>query len=299
MARWQANVIILFMALIWGSAFVAQQTGVKEIPPLFFTGMRFLMGAAVVLPLMLWEQRRKAVPLTRRQWGWIAATGGCLYLGAHIQQLGIGLTSVTNAGFLTALYVPLVPLIGWAVWRDRPHGSVWIGCLLCLTGAYMMSGLMTGGGIGSLSFGDVLVTISAVFWALHVLMVGHVSRATATPFTLAFGQFFICAILGITGGVLLDSENLKWSGIWAGSGELLFVGLLSTGVAFTLQAVAQAHTKAHDAALIMSLEAVFATLAGMLILAERPDAVVLSGAALILAAVLIVQLIPAAARQSS
>ena len=294
MARWQANAIILFAALIWGSAFVAQQTGVKEIPPLFFTGIRFLMGALAVLPFMLWEQKCKPVLLTRGQWGWIAATGGCLYLAAHIQQLGIGLTSVTNAGFLTALYVPLVPLIGWLIWRERPHWSVWTGCLLCLAGAYMMSGLMMGGGPRDVSFGDVLVTVSAVFWALHVVMVGAVSRATAAPFTLAFGQFSICAILGIAGGVLLDPENLTWRGIWAGGGELLFAGFLSVGVAFTLQAVAQAHTRAHDAALIMSLEAVFAALAGMLFLAERPEAVVLGGAALILAAVLMVQLIPTA-----
>jgi len=140
MSRIRANFLLILTAIIWGSAFVAQSHGMAHVGPMTFTGVRFLIGALIVAPLMWLEWRglkRDAKPLQRMDGVKVAGLGGLLLLGAAMQQIGIVSTTVTNAGFLTALYVPLVPVFGWLLWRHLPHWSVWPGALACFGGAFL------------------------------------------------------------------------------------------------------------------------------------------------------------------
>ena len=174
MSRPQANVILVFIALIWGSAFVAQNLGMKEIGPFAFTGTRFLLGALIVLPLAQREYRRlsqRGLAFSGREWLGCIGLGVLLCFGAAFQQIGIVSTTVTNAGFFTALYVPLVPVIGWLLFRTLPHWSVWPASGACIAGTWLLGG----GELSALNTGDFWVLASTLFWAAHVLFVGRVA----------------------------------------------------------------------------------------------------------------------------
>ncbi|OIQ68830.1 putative DMT superfamily transporter inner membrane protein [mine drainage metagenome] len=289
MTRIRANVLLTLVALIWGSAFVAQSRGMAHIGPMTFTGVRFLIGALVVAPLMWLEWRalqRLAKPLKRRD-GWkIVGLGSLLLLGAAMQQVGIVYTSVTNAGFLTALYVPLVPVLGWLLWRQLPHWSVWPGALGCLVGAYLLSGAHD----LALSSGDLWIIASTLPWALHVLLIGRVAHRMQAPFLVAGGQFVVCGVLALVWTAAW--EPYSWSGIAAAGWSLAYAGVMSVGVAFTAQVVAQRFTHAADAAILLSAETLFAAVFGYLLMGDRLGAAGLLGCGLILSSMIGVQLLP-------
>ncbi len=285
MTRLQADSLLLLVALIWGSAFVAQSLGMASIGPYAFTGARFLLGALVVLPLA-WRERRHAPPLQKRDLGMILGLGGLLFMGAAFQQIGIAATTVTNAGFLTALYVPLVPLLMRPVQRETPHWSIWPASLACLIGTW----LLTGAGRVDINVGDLWVIASALFWALHVLYIGRVADRLAAPFTVACGQFVVVGIAGLIAALAL--EPLSLAPFRAAGGAILYTGLLSVGIAFTGQVVGQRHTPPADAAIILSSETVFAAVFGAWLLDERLSTAAVAGCALILVSVLAVQLLP-------
>jgi drug/metabolite transporter (DMT)-like permease len=206
MTRVQANLLLLVVALIWGSAFVAQSTAMAHVGPMTFTGLRFLIGAAVVLPWALREWRFLGARQLRPGRGdalQIAGLGGLLWLGAVMQQIGIIGTTVTNAGFLTALYVPLVPLLAWWWLGRRPHASVWPASVGCLVGTWMLSGA----GQVQLQTGDLWVIASALPWAVHVLYVGRVADRMAAPFLLACGQFLVCGLVSLAWAVASESVS--------------------------------------------------------------------------------------------
>jgi drug/metabolite transporter (DMT)-like permease len=289
MSRTQANLLLLVVALIWGSAFVAQSHGMANLGPLTFTGVRFLIGALVVAPLMWveWRQlQRMAKPLQQRDGFKIAGLGGLLLLGAALQQVGITMTSVTNAGFLTALYVPLVPLLGWLLWRQLPHWSVWPGALACLGGAYLLSGAST----LAIGTGDLWVIASALPWALHVLLIGRVADRMGAPFLVAGGQFVVCGVLALAWS--LAYEPMDWASLQAAALPLGYAGILSVGVAFTAQVVAQRYAHAADAAIVLSAETLFAALFGFLLMGDRLNAAGIAGCALIFMSMLGVQMLP-------
>lgn len=289
MSRFQANLLLTLIALIWGSAFVAQSRGMELVGPLQFTGVRFLIGALVVAPLAWKEWQRLARagrPLTRRDAGHIAALGGLMTLGAVLQQVGIQSTTVTNAGFLTAIYVPLVPVLGGLLLRQRAHWSVWPAALGCVAGAFLLSGAHE----LRLSAGDAWVIASAVPWAVHVLMVGRWADRMGAPLLVACGQFTVCGLLSLAAAVL--AEPIAWQGLLAATGPILYTGVLSVGVAFTAQVIAQRYAHAADAAIILSSETLFAAGFGYLLLGERLDAAGLLGCGLMLACILLVQLMP-------
>ena len=287
MTRIQANLLLTLIAMIWGSAFVAQAHGMESIGPMMFTGIRFLIGALVVLPLIVRERRTPGATVLRGGDGLkIMGLGALLTTGAALQQIGIQYTTVTNAGFLTALYVPLVPLLGWLLLRHLPHWSVWPGALACLVGAFLLSGAHQ----LDIGLGDAWVIASALPWAVHVLLVGRVADRMNAPFTVAGGQFLFCGVVALAWALCFESWS--WAGIHAAAGPILYTGVLSVGIAFTGQVVAQRYAHAADAAIILSSETLFAAVFGYLMMGDRLDAAGLLGCALILGAMLLIQLLP-------
>lgn len=289
MSRIQANLLLTLVALIWGSAFVAQNRAMADVGPLLFTGVRFLVGSLVVLPLAVMEWRRlgrEGRPLSGVDGGHIAGLGLLMMLGAVMQQIGIQFTSVTNAGFLTAVYVPLVPVLAWLLLRHVAHWSVWPAAAGCLVGAFLLSGAHE----LRIGLGDLWVLASAVPWAVHVLMVGRWADRMSAPFLVASGQFAVCGVLSLIAAAFM--EPLRWQGVLAAAGPIAYTGVLSVGVAFTAQVVAQRYAHAADAAIILSSETLFAAAFGFVLLGERLDATGLFGCGLMLACILLVQLTP-------
>lgn len=289
MSRIHANFLLILTAIIWGSAFVAQSQGMAHVGPMTFTGVRFLIGALIVAPLMWLEWRglkRQAKPLQRMDGVKVAGLGGLLLLGAAMQQIGIVSTTVTNAGFLTALYVPLVPVFGWLLWRHLPHWSAWPGALACFGGAFLLSGAQT----LSIGTGDLWVIASTIPWALHVLMVGRVAHRMSAPFLVAGGQFAVCGVLALVWA--LAFEPISWVGLEAATWSLLYTGVFSVGIAFTAQVVAQRYAQAADAAIVLSSETLFAALFGFLLMGDRLNAAGIVGCALIFTSMVGVQLLP-------
>lgn len=290
MRRLHANLLLLIAALIWGVTFSIQQMAMDHIGPTLFTGFRFIMGALVVLPLAVMEVRKKKASegwsLDRGAVPWLVVTGTVLFLAALLQQIGIAGTTVANAGFLTALYVPLTPILAFIVLRQLPHPAIWPAAGACVGGAYLMSG----GALDAMRAGDIWVIAGAVFWATHILLIGAMTRRTGAPFLISCVQFSVCGVIGtIWGGA---TETLTWAGFVGALPMLAFSGLLSVGMGFTLQVVGQRHTPAADASIILSAETVFAALAGAVLLGESLGALEYTGGAMILAGVLAVELLP-------
>jgi drug/metabolite transporter (DMT)-like permease len=287
--RSQANLLLLAVAVIWGSAFVAQAEGMAGVGPLTFTGIRFLLGTAIVLPLAWREWQllaaRGARPAPADALG-ISALGLLLMLGAALQQIGIASTTVTNAGFLTALYVPLVPLLAWLILRRRPHWSAWPTSLGCLVGTWLLSGAQE---LDPL-VGDAWVIASSVFWALHVLFVGRIADRIAAPFLVACGQFLVCGLISLLCAGL--SEVITLAGIRQALLPIVYAGAVSVAIGFTAQVVGQRYAQPADAAIILSAETVFAALFGFLLMGDRLNASGLAGCALILVCIVVVQVAP-------
>ncbi|WP_337995827.1 DMT family transporter [Oleispirillum naphthae] len=289
MRRLYANLLLLTAALIWGVTFSIQQMAMRHIGPITFTGLRFLMGAAAVLPFALAEaraKRRNGWRLEPAALPWLALTGSVLFSAALLQQIGIAGTSVANAGFLTALYVPLTPILGFLVLRHAPHPAIWAAAAACVAGAYLMSG----GALDTLREGDAWVLAGSVFWACHILLIGAMTARLGAPFVISCVQFAVCGALGTVWG--LTGEPFHWGMAVAAWPMLAFSGLMSVGVGFTLQVVGQRHTPAADASIILSGETVFAAIAGAILLGERLSPLELQGCALILGGVLAVELLP-------
>ncbi len=289
MKRIHANLLLTLTAMIWGSSFVVQQIGTGELGTITFTGSRFLVGAILVLPFALWETRRRGSKQRRFQgtdWLGIVATGCVLLTAAALQQYGILRTSVTNSGFLTALYVPLVPLIGLTFLKRKVHFAIWPASVCCFIGTYILSGAQH----VELAVGDLWVISSTLFWAIHVTLVGIMASRTGAPLVVAVGQFLVCGLCGVILGVFVESPTIPQV-IGAGWG-ILYVGIFSVGMAFTLQVVGQRFTPAADAAIILSSETIFAAIGGMVFLGERLSPVQFFGGALILVSILAVELVP-------
>lgn len=281
--------LLLVVSLIWGTTFVAQQLGMADVGPLMYTGVRFLLGALVILPLALREYTRLAERGIKPDRVDLLAAGGLgilLTLGVVMQQIGIVSTSVSNAGFLTALYVPLVPLLGWVVHKQAPHLSLWPAAIGCFVGTFLLSG----GTFTALNTGDFWVIASTLFWAAHVLWVGRVATRKGNPICVALAQFLVCGLLSTLAGLLLETTTL--TGLWNAMPAILYGGVLSVGIGYTLQVVAQRHTRPAEAAIILSSEVLFAALAGALYLGERLAPVQLAGGLLIFVCIVGVQILP-------
>jgi drug/metabolite transporter (DMT)-like permease len=290
MSRLRANGLLLLAALIWGSAFVGQVQGMAGVGPLTFTSLRFVLGALVVAPLA-WREwhglRTAGQPPGRAHSAWITLLGSLLCIGVVMQQIGLMGTSVTHAGFLTALYVPLVPLLAWLFQRQVPHWTVGMAMLGCLAGTWLLTGA---GALPTLSTGDAWVLASALPWSVHVLLIGQVANRLQGAYLLACGQFVVCAL--VSGVLGLATEPISAEGLRLAAGAIAYTGILSVGVGFTLQVVGQRHAPPADAAIILSSETVFAALFGALLMGDRLTSAGLVGCAMILGGILLVQAMP-------
>ena len=294
--RWVMNIqtlksdgLLLFTATIWGFAFVAQRVGMDYVGPFSFNGIRFALGGLVLIPFILKQNRPggpKAVPVVEPRFG-KALPGGCLagvilFAGASLQQMGLVYTTAGNAGFITGLYVVIVPILG-AFFKVRANSGTWIGALLASVGLYLLS--ITDQ--FTIAFGDLLVLAGAVFWAMHVLVIGWLSPVT-DPLKLAFIQFMVCSVLSLITATVVETIAIR--SVLQAAVPILYGGVLSVGVAYTLQVVAQRSAHPAHAAILLSLEAVFAALGGWIMLGERLSARGLTGCGLMLAGMLISQL---------
>ncbi|WP_417771139.1 DMT family transporter [Stappia sp.] len=284
MSRLAANCLLLIAALIWGSAIVAQSTAMDHLGPLTFTGIRFSIAALVVLPFALRE--RGPAPLAPRHFLRFTLLGLIFFLGITLQQVGLTTTSVTNAGFLTAVYVVLTPVMAALIFHERPHVIVWPASLVTLAGIWMLGR----GSLGTLGSGDVLMLVCAIFWALHVSLIGRFAATSGRPLALSAWQFGVTGLVALLPGLFLEPITL--SDIASAWPELLYTSVISGCLGFTLQALGQRWTGSVDAAILLSSEALFAALFGALLLGERLTPTSLAGCLLIFAAILVVQLAP-------
>jgi drug/metabolite transporter (DMT)-like permease len=284
--------LLLLTAVIWGMAFVAQRVGMEHVGPFTFNAARFALGALFLVPFALVRGPWSGTPAGddgRRPIGALRAgliAGAVLVFGASLQQIGLVSTTAGKAGFITGLYVVLVPLSG-LLWGQRTGWSAWTGAILCVVGLFFLS--VTAG--FAIERGDLFVLAGSFFWAAHVQVVGWLSPRT-DPVRLACVQFAVCSVAS-TGGALL-TEHVSSAAIMAAAGPILYGGLLSVGVAFTLQVVAQRSAPPAHAAILLSLESVFAAIGGSLLLGERLGARGALGCALMFAGMLVSQ-IPAIA----
>ncbi|MEF2551054.1 DMT family transporter [Aurantimonas sp. A2-1-M11] len=286
MTRLRANCLLLLAGAVWGMGFVAQSTAMDAVGPWTFTAAKFAIAALTLAPFAIAERRAAAAPVPAATRLGFVAVGTLLFLGAITQQIGIVTTTVTNAGFLTGLYVVLTPILGLVLLRNRPHWVVWPAALTALAGI----ALLGGGSLTALNGGDLLMIVCALFWALQIVFVGMYAGPSGRPYTLSFVQFSVTAGLAAIGTLVLEAPTL--AALWQVWPEILYGGVLSTGLAFTLQIVAQRYTTAAQAAIFLSSEALFAALFGALFLGERIAAIGLVGCALIFAAMLAVELVP-------
>jgi drug/metabolite transporter (DMT)-like permease len=278
--RFKANLTLLFVAAVWGSAFVSQRLVGLDGNVFIFNGARFILGALVLSPLFIWQ---KVGLFKQGQFLWMAIAGTVLFIASALQQAGLQYTTAGNAGFFTSLYVVLVPLVILIGWKERPYWLAWVAVTLAGVGAFLLS---TAGRF-EVQPGDMLELVGAVFWAFHVVLIGKfASRYHALSFSV--GQFVVGGILNLITGLIFEHPAPETWGLMTGA--ILYTGIFSVAIGYTLQVWSQQHTPPTDAALIMSLEAVFAVIFGWLILGEALLPIQIFGCMLILFAVVLAQL---------
>ncbi len=292
MTRLRADLLLLLCSMIWGTAFVAQKAGNGAAGPLAFVGGRFVLSALMLVPLACWERRRAVARISRRDWRLAGLAGFCLFSGSALQQIGLSTTSVTNAGFITALYIAFVPFAGWIIFKRPVTRLVLAACVVSLGGAWLLA---NHGQAAHLAPGDFLVLGAAILYALHIIVVSMFLAASPRPFFLCFVQYTVSAIAGwaLAGAF----EPVRLAGLEAAFPTIAYAGILSGGVGYTLQIVGQRHTPATEAALIMSMESVFAALAAAIILGERLSLMGGLGCTMILTGVIMVEVLPALPRR--
>lgn len=286
MTRIQANLLLLLAAAIWGGGFVAQSTAMEYITPLWFVGLRFAIAALAVLPFAILESRKMGKAPTTKEYKSFIYVGLALFAGAATQQTGLLTTSVTNSSFLTALYVIFVPIIAVIFLRRRPHFIIWPGSAMMLVGIYFLSG----GHFESFTEGDVLTIICAVFWAAQITLAGIFVMSSNRPLALSCVQFAACSLLSILGASIFETFSID--AVINVAQEIIYVGLISSGLAFVLQVIAQRYTTASQAAIFLSSEALFGALFASILLSEQISTIGYIGCAIIFSAILIVELVP-------
>ena len=291
--RTRADLALLGTSIIWGSAFSAQRVAAAHLGPFLYNGIRFLMGALVLLPLVWWRGRAARQAATResslqsgREWRGGLLAGLILVGAAALQQAGLEYTTAAKAGFITGLYVVLVPLFLAVGWRQWPRPLAWAASLLAAVGLYLLSVA----GRFSLSLGDGLELLGACLWACHVLLIDRLA-GRVDGLRLALIQYLACGAISTALGLGLEAHTL--GGLRAAWWAVVYGGVVSVGLGYTLQVIGQQDAPAADAVLMLSLEAVFAALFGWFLLGEMLTRWQLLGCALMMVGMLLAQLSPA------
>lgn len=273
-ATLRADALCLLTAAVWGAAFVAQRVGMEHVGPLTYNGVRFLLGALVLVPLVYLRKSPTMVASRSDKLTAAAIAGGALFVGATLQQIGLLWTTAGKGGFLTSFCVALVPIFGLTL-GQRPSMGSWIGAALAVSGAYFLS--VTEQMI--IGKGDVLVILCAIAFAWHILFVDRLVKRV-DGLWLAMAQFFVCGGLSLVGGLAL--ETFEPSSLVSGAIPILYGGICSVGIGYTLQVIAQRHAPPAHAVILLSMESVFAAIFGCWLLAEPVSARMLLGSALML-----------------
>jgi len=277
--RLRADLLLFLAAVIWGTAFVAQRLASASIGAFSFNGLRFLLAALVLLPFAL----RAWKPPGTKGWAGMGLLGVLLVVAAAFQQLGIAYTTAANAGFITGLYVVLIPIFLSIFWRQPPRTALWPAALLAGAGMFLLS---TGGRLTPLNQGDALELAGAVVWAFQVIVLGKLVRFIP-PVQAAAGMNLVCGVISLGVGLAVEGPLLPAlaQSAWA----VAYTGVFSVAIGFTLQAIGQKEAPPADAAILLSLEALFAALFGWLLLNELLTWVQWSGCMLMLAGMLLAQ----------
>ncbi len=280
----KANLVLLITAVIWGGGFVAQRLGMQQMGPYIFNGFRFFIGALTLVPIILIRKQTGATQKgdLKRTLLVGAVAGIILFFGATFQQLGLVYTTAGKAGFITGLYVVIVPLLGM-VWGDRGSLFTWLGAMLAVIGLYILSASR---GV-VFAPGDGFVLIGACFWALHVQFIARYSP-DVDVFQLSFVQSLFTSLISF--GVGFFTEDVVIDQVLSAAIPILYGGVISIGIAYTLQVVGQRYAKPTPAAIILSLESVFAVFWGWLILSEVLTPKILAGSSLMLVGMMVSQI---------
>lgn len=284
MKKASGSLLLLLTALIWGTAFVAQRTGMDHVGPFTFLTARSLLGGLTLLPIILWQKKSQGAAFRAPSIKASLCCGTVLTLAAGTQQIGLVSTSASKAGFIGALYVVFVPVISLFLGR-RAERKIWLSVALSILGLFLISGVRPGQ--MHMQSGDIWILISAVFYAVHILAVAHYAPRTNGA-ALSAAQFLVVLVLATIPAIALEKPTL--SGIFDARWAILYTGVLSSGVAYTLQIVGQKRVPSAVASLILSLESVISLFAGMLLLNETLTLPEWIGCALVLAAVIWSQL---------
>lgn len=281
MRRFRSDLILLLVAIIWGTGFVSQRAVASDLGIFIFNAGRFLIGALLLAPFALQKHRRHDL-LNSNSLVWVVLTGLALFGASYFQQAGIRTTTTANAAFITGLYVVLVPILLSLAWRQHIPMLSWVAALLAVAGIWLLSAR----GRWQIAPGDALEMVGAFLWALHVILIGRLAPRMDV-FRLAAGQFLVAGLLHLAFGLGLESSTVPalsqtW---WA----VLYNGVFSVAIGFTLQVIGQKEAPPTDAAILLSMEAVFAALFGYLLLGESLLPLQVTGCGLIFAAMLLSQ----------
>jgi len=289
-------VCLIICTLIWGTTFIAQDAGMDNIGPFTFNAVRFFVGFLAVSPFVLFFERKKIKEqITYKKekfFKYIIPTGFFLFLGTAFQQVSLLYTNVANSAFFTVFYVPLVPVIIYFLFSKKVHWAIWPSVVFCIIGVYFLSDFND----SNIRYGDSLVIIGALFWALHIIYIGKIIENFDLPFFIALLQNIIVAVFSFI--LVVIFEEINFSKIKLETFEILYAGILSGGLAFALQIFGQRNISSSPAAIIMSLEGVFAAIAAWVLLDQFLGLNNILGCALILCGVILSQLTPILEKKS-
>jgi len=290
MKKTTSFICLVVCTLIWGTTFIAQDTGMDNIGPFTFNSTRFFVGFLAVVPFVFLFEKKKINNQIKNKkkkfFKLIVPVGIFLFLGCIFQQVSLLYTDVANSAFFTIFYVPMVPIIVYFIFSEKLHWSIWPSVLACVIGGYFLSDIND----ATIRFGDGLVLIGAIFWALHIIYIGKIIDYFDLPFFIALLQNLIVATLSFL--LVMIFEEFDFNKIKLETVEILYAGILSGGAAFALQIFGQRNISAAPAAIVMSLEGVVATISAWIILSQILGVNNVIGCLLILFGVLLSQLAP-------
>ena len=290
MSKSASMICALVTTFIWGTAFIAQDTGMDNIGPLTFNSARFFVGFLTILPIaLIFEKKKIILEISSKSkifYKYLFFMGVSLFLGTFLQQAALQYTNIANAAFFTVFYVPIVPILLFLIYSNKVHWSIWPSIGLCIFGVYLLSDFSN----SEIMLGDALVILCSVFWALHIIFAGKFMQIFNIPMFYAALQALFVATLSLLFSYLF--EEINFSKILLESSSIIYAGVLSGGIAFTLQMFAQKNIEETPAAIIYSLEGVFAAIAGWIILDQFLNSSNIIGCFLILIAVIFSQLAP-------